>query len=57
MRTLAQLIRESLNKPIKEVSKEKPVDEDSASFMRASPAKGSVLTRSTTRIEGDKKNE
>ncbi|WP_163410225.1 hypothetical protein [Flavobacterium ajazii] len=56
MKTLTQHIQESLNnKPIKEVSKEKLLDENSASFRRVGPAKDSLLTRVTTGIEDDKK--
>jgi len=50
MKTLSKHIEETLNKKsAKEVSKDKTVDEDSVSFMRASPAVGSILTRGTTR--------
>jgi hypothetical protein len=56
MKTLTQHIKESLTKKsIKEVSKEKTVGEDSASFMRASPINGSTIARGTTRNEEEKK--
>lgn len=56
MKTLTQHIQESLNKSIKEVSSERPVEEDMSDIMRTNPAKGSVITRGTTKIEDDKKN-
>ncbi|WP_165608791.1 hypothetical protein [Flavobacterium johnsoniae] len=50
MKSLSKHIQESLNqKPIKDISKEKIVDEDTASFMRARPANDSALTRGTTK--------
>jgi hypothetical protein len=57
MKTLTQQITESLNtKTTKDVDNEKTVDEDSASFMRANPSKDSVLTRGTTRVGTEEKN-
>lgn len=56
MKTLTQHIEESLNKKsIKEVSKDKTIDEDSASFRRASPAKGGGIAKGT--ISNEKREE
>jgi|GEM_PF-6299089 len=55
MKSLSKHIQESLNKKFeKEVSNEKPVEEDLSNLMRTSPAK-SILTRGTTRDEENKK--
>jgi hypothetical protein len=55
MKTLNQRIEESQKTSIKEVSKEKLVDEDSASFMRASPKKEGGIMKGT--LKDDKKND
>ncbi|MCC9018951.1 hypothetical protein [Flavobacterium lipolyticum] len=52
MRTLTQHIQESLNqKSIKDISKEKPVEEDLSDLMRTNPAKGGGIMRGTSRNE------
>lgn len=56
MKTLTQHIQESLNnKPIKEVSKEKLLDENSASFRRVGPAKEVHIMKGT--ISNEKQEE
>lgn len=56
MKTLTQHIQESLNnKPIKEISKDKPSDENSDSFRRVGPAKEVHIMKGTISNEKQEK--